>query len=118
MAVTSTELGEPIDVGPSTGQMTASKVTATVLARGELIDVVRLSVPAGMDVANHTAPGDISVHCLAGAVDFIAGGRTHRLTPGRLLCLPMGTLHALHGVEDAAILVTIARGERGRSNVT
>jgi quercetin dioxygenase-like cupin family protein len=55
----------------------------------------------------------VTVQCLEGVVDFTIGTRTQRLTAGRLLHVPMGTVHAVHGIEDASILVTIVRCDAG-----
>jgi quercetin dioxygenase-like cupin family protein len=113
MAIPPTGSGELIDVGPLGGALDRSRIAATPLVKAATLEVVRLVVPAGTDVASHTAPGDVTVQCLEGAVDFTAGGRTQRLVPGRLLYLAAGDLHALHGVEDASVLVTIVRCDRG-----
>jgi quercetin dioxygenase-like cupin family protein len=116
MATPPTGSGEIIDVGPLGTALDGSKIAATALVKAATLEVVRLVVPAGKDIASHTAPGDVTVQCLEGAVDFMAGGRTHRLTAGRLVYLSAGALHALHGVEDASVLVTIARCDRGGPN--
>ena len=100
MAASSTPSGEVFTVGPGGPDRTANVITAPSLK------VVRLVVPAGKDIAEHSAPGDITVHCLAGAIDFTAEGRVTRLGPGQLLYLGAGARHALRGVEDAVVLVT------------
>jgi quercetin dioxygenase-like cupin family protein len=113
MAVPRTASGEVIDIGPLRGALDRSKVAAAALVKTASLEVVRLVVPAGKDIANHTAPGEVTVQCLEGAVDFTADGRTHRLTAGRLIYLAAGALHALHGVVDASVLVTIVRCDPG-----
>jgi quercetin dioxygenase-like cupin family protein len=102
MSATHTPSGSVVAVGPDGPDRTANVVTAPSLK------VVRLVVPAGKDIAEHSAPGDITVHCLSGAIDFTAEGRVTRLAPGQLLYLGAGTRHALRGVEDAVVLVTAA----------
>jgi quercetin dioxygenase-like cupin family protein len=102
-----TGAGDIIAAGPL-GPALASARTETLLKTPEL-DLLRLVVPAGKEIPEHKAPGAITVHCLEGAVDFTAGGRTRRLGAGQLLYLPGGALHALRGVEDASVLVTIFR---------
>ncbi len=97
--------GEPIDLSPLGVALAGAKTAA--LVNSASLKVTRLIVPAGKDVPEHTAPGDITVQCLEGAVDFAAGGVTRRLEAGRMLYLAAGTPHALHGVEDASVLVTI-----------
>ena len=105
MAMPHAASGDLIDVGPL-GEALAGSKTA-VLVKTESMEVIRLVVPAGKDIPNHTSPGDLTVQCLVGAVDFTTGGRTQRLATGRMLYLTAGTLHALRGVEDATLLVTI-----------
>jgi quercetin dioxygenase-like cupin family protein len=100
MAATHTPSGSVVTVGPDGPGQSTAVVSAPSLK------VARLVVPAGKDIAEHSAPGDITVHCLAGAIDFTAEGRTTRLGPGQLLYLGAGVRHALRGVEDAIVLVT------------
>ena len=100
MSATHTPSGSVVNVGPAGPGQTATVVSASSLK------VARLVIPAGKDIAEHSAPGDITVHCLAGAIDFTADGRTTRLGPGQLIYLAAGVRHALRGVEDAVVLVT------------
>ena len=83
-----------------------AEITAA-LVKSSTLEVLRLVVPAGKDVPEHKAPGDITVQCLEGEVDFTAEGKTQRLQPGQLLYLAAGSPHSLHGVQDASVLVTI-----------
>ncbi|HVK09125.1 MAG TPA: cupin domain-containing protein [Gemmataceae bacterium] len=100
MAEPFTPSGEVVSVGP--GGLTQT----TTVIKAPSLKVVRLVIPAGKDIPEHAAPGDITVHCLAGAVEFTADGRTNRLTPGQLIYLTVGVRHALKGIEDAVVLVT------------
>jgi quercetin dioxygenase-like cupin family protein len=102
MAASHTPSGQVVTVGPTGPAQTTTVVSAPSLK------VARLVIPAGKDVAEHSAPGDITVHCLAGAIDFTADGQTTRLGPGQLIYLGAGVRHALRGVEDATVLVTAA----------
>jgi quercetin dioxygenase-like cupin family protein len=114
MATPNTLSGELIDIGCPADMPVESKISASSLVKSPSLEVIRLTVPAGKTVANHTAPGDITVQCIKGAIDFTAGDRTYRLERGRMLYLDAGTVHALQGIEDSAILVTIARDRGGR----
>src|SRR5262245_26273689 len=99
MAVPNAELGEIVNVGPLGDALVGTKTT--VLLKTASVTVVRLVVLTGQDIPNHTPPGDATVHCLEGEVDFTAAGRTRRLAAGQMLYLAAGTVHALRGVEDA-----------------
>ena len=44
-------------------------------------------------MAGAQGAGEITVHCLAGAIDFTSEGTTRLLLAGQLLYLPGGMLH-------------------------
>src|SRR5262249_59589657 len=103
MAIPDTESGEILDIAPLGAALDRSRISAQKLVKTASMEVVRLVVPAGKDIANHTAPGEVTVQCLEGAVDFTMGSRTQRLTAGPLLPPPPGTRHPPHPLEDAAL---------------
>ena len=105
MAIPHAKSGEVIEIGPLGSSLAGSKTSA--LIKSATLEVIRLVVPTGKDIPEHKAPGDITVQCLEGEVDFTAEGKTQRLGPGRLLYLAAGAPHSLHGVQDASVLVTI-----------
>jgi quercetin dioxygenase-like cupin family protein len=105
MAIPHAKSGEVIDIGPLGPSLASSKTSA--LIKSATLEVIRLVVPTGKDIPEHKAPGDITVQCLEGEVDFTAEGQTQRLKPGQLLYLAAGAPHSLHGVRDASVLVTI-----------
>jgi quercetin dioxygenase-like cupin family protein len=74
--------------------------------RTNSVKVVRLIVPAGQEIPEHTSQGEIIVHCLEGRVAFTALGKSQVLEAGTLLHLPAGAPHALRGIEDASLLLT------------
>jgi quercetin dioxygenase-like cupin family protein len=105
MAVPHAKPGEVLDVRPL-GSALASSQTATLL-RAEQVEVRRLVVPAGTEIAEHKARGESVVLCLEGRVAYTACGKTHTLEAGNLLYLPTGEPHSVTGVEDASLLLTI-----------
>jgi quercetin dioxygenase-like cupin family protein len=105
MAVPHAQPGEVVDVRPL-GSALASSQTATLLRAGQ-VEVRRLVVPAGQEIAEHKAKGEIVVHCLEGKVAYTAFGKSHNLEAGTLLYLPTGEPHSVKGVEDASLLLTI-----------
>jgi len=106
MAVPHAQPGEVIDVGPLGSDLTGTRTTA--LLKGERIEVIRLVMPAGKELAEHKAPGEIVVHCLEGAIAFTALGKTEELTAGKLLYLNPGEPHSVRALEDSSFLLTIA----------
>ena len=105
MATPHTQPGEVVDVRPL-GSALASAQTATLLRAGQ-VEVRRLVVPAGKEIAEHKAKGEIVVYCLEGKVTYTAFGKTHNLEAVMLLYLPTGEPHSVKGVEDASLLLTI-----------
>ena len=105
MAIPHAQPGEVIDVRPL-GSALATAKTATLIKTGR-VEVVRLVMTAGKEIAGHKAPGEITVQCLEGKIAFTALGRTHELTAGQLLYLGAGEPHSVRCVEDASFLLTI-----------
>jgi quercetin dioxygenase-like cupin family protein len=62
----------------------------------------------GEALAEHHAPGPISVHVLEGAIRFTTEGTHHDLEAGGLLALGPGTPHAVTSEEGGVFLLTIA----------
>jgi quercetin dioxygenase-like cupin family protein len=105
MAIPHAKSGEVVDVRPL-GSALASAQTKT-LVRAEQVEVIRLVVPAGKAIEEHKAKGELIVQCLEGRVAVTASGKTHDLEAGTLLYLPTGEPHAVKGIENASLLLTI-----------
>lgn len=105
MAIPHANPGDVIDVRPLGAALAATR-THTLL-KADHIEVVRLVMAAGKEIAEHKAPGEITVQCLEGKIAFTTLGQTHELQAGQMLYLPAGEPHALRCLEDASILLTI-----------
>ena len=105
MAIPHAKPGEVVDVRPL-GSALPSAHTKT-LVRAEQVEVIRLVVPAGKEIEEHKAKGELVVQCLEGRVAFTALGKTQNLEAGKLLYLPTGEAHSVKGVEDASLLLTV-----------
>jgi quercetin dioxygenase-like cupin family protein len=105
MAIPHAKPGEVVDVRPL-GAALASAQTKT-LVRAEQVEVIRLVVPAGKEIQEHQAKGEIVVHCLEGKVAFTAFGKTQNLEAGKFLYLPTGEPHTVKGIESASLLLTV-----------
>jgi len=105
MAIPHANPGDVIDIRPLGAALATSK-TSTLL-KSKNIEVVRLVMTAGKEIAEHKAPGEITVHCLEGKVAFTALGQTHELTAGQMLYLNAGEPHAVRCIDDASCLLTI-----------
>src|SRR5262249_56052511 len=102
MAIPHAKPGEVVDVRPL-GSALASAQTKTVV-RAEQVEVIRLVVPAGKEIEEHKAKGEIVVHCLEGRVAFTAFGKTQNLEPGKLLYLPTRDPHTVNGTANPSLL--------------
>jgi quercetin dioxygenase-like cupin family protein len=105
MAISHAKPGEVVDVRPL-GSALASTQTRT-LVRAEHVEVIRLVVPAGKQIEEHRAKGEIVVQCLEGKVAFTASGKTQNLEAGKLLYLTTGESHSVKGIENASLLLTV-----------
>jgi quercetin dioxygenase-like cupin family protein len=105
MAVPHAGPGEIVDVRPLGPALAAARTTT--LVRAAQVEVIRLVVPAGKEIPEHKAKGEIVVQCLEGRAAFTALGKTQTLAAGELLYLPTGEAHAVRGVEDASLLLTV-----------
>ena len=105
MAIPHAKPGELVDVRPL-GSALASAQTKT-LVRAEQVEVIRLVVPAGKQIDEHKAKGELVVQGLEGRVAFTAFGKTQNLEAGNLLYLPTGEPHTVKGIENASLLLTI-----------
>jgi quercetin dioxygenase-like cupin family protein len=101
MAIPHAQPGQVINVRPL-GSDLASQRTTT-LVKSDTLEVVRLVLPNGKEIAEHRAPGPITVQCLEGKVAFTALGNTASLEPGSLRTgtafafQPLGRDGAAHG---------------------
>ena len=105
MAIHHAESNEIIDIRPL-GDRLPQTVTTT-LAKTEYLEIIRLVLPAGKRIASHQVTGPITVQCLEGRVEFQAFDKWQTLTPGQLLYLTGGELHAVKSLENSSLLITI-----------
>jgi quercetin dioxygenase-like cupin family protein len=104
MAIPHAKSGEVVHL--PLGKLLHSTTTTTLVKTIDL-EVIRLVVPAGKEIKTHTAPGPITVQCVEGRVLFTALGETQQLDAGKFLFLSAGEPHAVKGIEDSSLLVTI-----------
>lgn len=105
MAIPHANPGGVIDVRPLGAALATTKTH--MLLKTEHVEVVRLVMTAGKELAEHKAPGDITVQCLEGRIAFTALGKTEELSAGQMLYLTAGRPHSVRCVEDASFLLTI-----------
>ena len=84
-----------------------AQTASQALFKAQQLEVMRLVLPTGKTMPKHAVPGEITVQCIEGIVDFETDAGVQRMQPGDFLYLAGGQDHALTGVEDASVLVTV-----------
>jgi quercetin dioxygenase-like cupin family protein len=105
MAIRHAIPAEVIDIRPL-GPALKSSVTKT-LVKTDTLEVIRIVLPAGKRLPPHSVEGEITVQCLEGRLAFDVEGTEHELTQGQMLYLAGGATHALRGIDDSSVLITI-----------
>ena len=105
MAITHAVSGQLVDVQPLGDQLCEARNVA--LFKTDALEVMRLVMPAGKTMPSHEVKGDITIHCLEGEADLMAGGLIQRMKAGQLVWLEGGVSHALTAVQDSSLLVTL-----------
>ncbi len=67
-----------------------------------------IALLSGQKLDEHENPGEATVHVLHGRVRLTAGELDWEGSPGDLLIVP-DTRHALHALQDSAVLLTVAK---------
>jgi quercetin dioxygenase-like cupin family protein len=80
---------------------------AETLLKTPCLRVVLITMRAGTELRDHTAPGPITVQPLQGRFALMVDGETLEITPGAVVALAERTRHAVRAIEDGAFLLTI-----------
>lgn len=67
-----------------------------------------LALTSGTTLAEHESPGESTAHVLVGRVRLSAGEDSWEGRRGDLIIVP-ATRHDLHALEDAVVLLTVAK---------
>jgi quercetin dioxygenase-like cupin family protein len=105
MATNRTPSGDVVSVAPLGQRLAGSRTTA--LLKAHQLEVVRLVLLAGKSLPEHAAPGEITVLCIEGAVEFSAPTGVQPMHAGDFIHLHAGVPHALTATADSSLLVTI-----------
>jgi quercetin dioxygenase-like cupin family protein len=76
------------------------------------MQVFRFILLKDAEFAEHKVHGEITVQCLEGVVELGSGTGKQTLHAGELVYLKSAVPHALRGIEDASVLVTIVANNK------
>ena len=72
-----------------------------------------LALTAGSSLDEHESPGEATVQVLRGRIRLMAGEAAWEGRRGDLLVVP-DVRHALHALEDSAVLLTVSKAAQAR----
>ena len=105
MAQTHANSGDVVDLRPLAQRLAGAKTSA--ILKSEQLELVRLVLPAGRGLKEHRAPGEITVQCLEGRIEFTSPAGLRVLKSGDLIHLRANEPHALQATVDSSALVTL-----------
>lgn len=97
--------GHIVNLGPLGSQLRGAKTTA--LVKEKHFEAIRLIVHEGSKIAPHAVPGNIMLHCLEGQVILELSSGEIVLESGDWIYLSEQEPHALRGIMDSSLLLTI-----------
>lgn len=85
----------------------AGATKSSALVKTDGFEAIHLVVPEGHTIARHHVPGQITLYCMTGAIALSDDEREIAMGAGDWLYLEGGTPHAVRGVENAKLILTI-----------
>lgn len=81
---------------------------AETLLKAPDLRVVLVTMRAGAELAEHTAPGTITMQPLRGRFQFSTSDSVQEIVAGDLVSVSGRVRHAVHCLDDGAFLLTLA----------
>ena len=106
--------GQVINIRPLSGKLKES--VSTALFKASELEVMRLVLEAGKEIPEHRVTGEITIHCLEGAIELRAHGRMQTVRQGEMVYLAGNVPYAMLALEDASVLMTVALKRNGESS--
>lgn len=99
--------GEIIDIRPLGDKL--ADAASIALVRTDDFEVMRLVLPKGKSIPEHSVQGEVTLQCLEGTVEVQAHGSTQALQAGQMLYLDVKEPYAISALENASVLMTMLR---------
>jgi quercetin dioxygenase-like cupin family protein len=77
------------------------------LVKADSFEAIHLVVRAGEHIPDHKVEGSMSLYCIEGEAAIVTQAGERRLSAGDWLYLQPGAPHAVHGITDAGLILTI-----------
>jgi len=85
----------------------ATTQTST-LVKTPTLEVIRLILQSGKEICHqHAMAGEVLIQCLEGLITVQVDGDSRALEAGQMIYLAGGEPHAIRGLSDASVLLTI-----------
>ena len=105
--------GQVINIRPLSGKLKES--ISTALFKASELEVMRLVLESGKEISEHSVAGEITIHCLEGAVELHAHGRDQTLRHGEMVYLSPNQPYSIRALDDASVLMTVSLKRNGDS---
>jgi quercetin dioxygenase-like cupin family protein len=102
------DIDEELDRVSDIELISRSGRNARTLLKMEPLRVTLIVLGPGGELAEHEAPGPITVQVVQGRIGFVVEGEQHDLGPGQLLAAGPGIRHSVTSAEGAAFLLTVS----------
>lgn len=73
------------------------------------LQLMRVRLAAGQALPEHHAPAEVTIQCVAGAVDVVTATHSCALHAGSLVMLPAAEPHRVQAHQESMLLVTMLR---------
>jgi quercetin dioxygenase-like cupin family protein len=110
MALQHAKPGRPVNLS-----LVGEAADKVALVKTGEFEAILLKLAGGETLPNHQVQGSISLQCLSGSAAIELDGSRQVLKPADWLFLEGGTPHALEGITDCSLLLTIFFARDSRS---
>lgn len=105
MAISHLSSGEVASVHPLGDELDQTSTNA--FFKDDHLEVMRIFLPAGKEMAEHAVDGPITVQCIEGEVDIIMGDMHKVIRTADLIYLAEGVKHKVIAIRNSSILLTV-----------
>ena len=99
-------LNKTVEVISLVPQTSLAKSQTEIMMKTAQLELIRLIIRAGQEVAPHQSSEEVTVHCLDGQVEFDTESSHFVLSPAELVHLKPNEIHSMKGIVDSSLLIT------------